>query len=376
MPTSFTLFEILIIIGISQGLVTSVLLLTSKENQQSKRILGITIFVFCIANCRVLLHSSGLWNTATFMFFPVGMELLLPPLVYLYVLSLTQNDFVFKTSYLWHLLPGLLYAFYDITIYLAALSQDTLQTKQQIANQLFFRQSNIIEDYLIVILTLTYVALGYQKISAFLTWLKQFKQYKTFPIYGWLKSIIFWSTILGVILMTNQLLDTFSLLIEYPSPRWRFFNLALAFVTYYFGFMGYRKDGLKVHESKTSLTSLAKKLNASQGQDIEKLLLEKLDKDAVYLDASLTLKQLAADLGVTSENLSLVVNQKFELGFRDLINTYRVNHIKKLLSQNKQAELSILDLALDSGFNSQASFYRAFKKFEGMSPKAYLAQIS
>ncbi|MCB1605044.1 MAG: helix-turn-helix transcriptional regulator [Xanthomonadales bacterium] len=34
--------------------------------------------------------------------------------------------------------------------------------------------------------------------------------------------------------------------------------------------------------------------------------------------------------------------------------------------------LTILDIALDCGFNSQASFYRAFKKFEGMTPKAYL----
>ena len=93
MPSSFTLFEILIIIGLTQGLVTSVLLLTTKDKQLSKRILGVTVLVFCIANCRVLLHSTGLWNTMTFKFFPVGMELFLPPLVYFYILSLTVTDF-------------------------------------------------------------------------------------------------------------------------------------------------------------------------------------------------------------------------------------------------------------------------------------------
>jgi AraC-like DNA-binding protein len=109
---------------------------------------------------------------------------------------------------------------------------------------------------------------------------------------------------------------------------------------------------------------------------IEKHLLEKLDKDAVYLDSLLTIKKLAAQLDVTSENLSLVVNQKFEMGFRDLINSYRVNRVKELLSEKNKPARSILDLALESGFNSQASFYRAFNKREGMSPKTYLAKLS
>jgi len=373
-PTTFTLFEILIIIGLTQGLITSVLLLTAKENPQSKKILGMTVLIFCIANCRVLLHSSGLWNNENFRYFPVGMELLLPPMVYLYVLSLTKTNFVFNKKYMWHFIPGLLYACYDIVLYILTLGKQTMQAKGLLSQQLYFNQLNLIEDYLIIILTLIYVVLGYKRISAYLTWLKQFKQYKTFPIYGWLKSLIYWSMVLGSLLMINQLMDAFSMAMDIKNYRWRFFNLFLAFVTYYLGFMGYKKDGLKVHVSKTKLESLAKKLNKSQGQDTEKLLLEKLDKESVYLDATITLKSLATDIGVTAESLSLVVNQKFEMGFRDLINTYRVKHIKKLLSTNSNH--SILDMALDSGFNSQASFYRAFKKFEGMSPKAYLALLS
>lgn len=370
------MFEILIIIGISQGLVTSALLLTSKENQQSKKILGITILVFCIANCRVLLHSSGLWNTPIFRYFPVGMELLLPPLVYLYVLSLTKTQFAFKRHYFWHFLPGLLYAVYDISLYLLTIGEESMQAKRLIANQLYFDPLNLFEDYLIVILTIAYVALGYVKVIAYLSWLKQFKQYKTFPIYRWLKSLIFWSTILGSVLMINQLLTTFSIAMEEPMYRWRFFNLFVAFVTYYLGFMGYKNDGLKVHLSQTNLSSLAKKLSKNEMLTIEKRLLEKLENDAVYLDSLLTIKKLATQLDVTSENLSLVVNQKFEMGFRDLINSYRVKRVKVLLSEKNKPMRSILDLALESGFNSQASFYRAFKKHEGISPKTYLSNLS
>lgn len=372
MPTTFTLFEILIIIGISQGLVTSALLLSSNENQQSKRILGISILVFCIANCRVLLHSSGLWNVPVFRFFPVGMELFLPALVYLYILSLTQENFVFKRKHMLHFIPGALYAIHDITFYLVALGHETMAAKTTLVNQSYYNQINIIEDYLIVVLTISYVLLGYKKISTYLDWLTQFKQYKAFPIYTWLKSLIFWSCILGAVLMINQLLDAFSLFMSRPMYRWKFFNLVLAFITYYLGFMGYKNDNLKVHLSKANLTSLAKKMSQSQIETIERRLLDKLNNQAIYLDGNLTLKQLASQLEVTAENLSLVVNQKFEMGFRDLINGYRVNHIKTLLNDERDSQKSILDLALDSGFNSQASFYRAFKKQEGMSPKAFM----
>lgn len=246
--------------------------------------------------------------------------------------------------------------------------------KDGLAEQMYFDPLNIFEDYLIVVLTLIFITLGYKKVTAYLSWLKQFKDYQRLPIYGWLKNMFFWSCIVGGVLTVNQLLDSLSLMMEQPKYRWRFFNLTLAFATYYIGFMGYKNDSLKVHVSRKNLSSLAKKLSNEQITALEAKLLQMLDKEAVYLDGSLTLKQLAGNLEVTSENLSLVVNQKFGMGFRDLINQYRVNRVKQLLRGNAQSELSILDIALDSGFNSQASFYRAFKKVEGVSPKEYMAQ--
>jgi AraC-like DNA-binding protein len=67
-----------------------------------------------------------------------------------------------------------------------------------------------------------------------------------------------------------------------------------------------------------------------------------------------------------------VINNKFKQSFRDLINLYRVAAVKTKLN-NKDQHSSILLVALDCGFNSQASFYRAFKKIEGMTPKQYLS---
>lgn len=369
---TFSLFEILIIIGLSQGLVTSVLLLTSRDRQLSKRILGVTVLVFCVAICRTLLHSTGLWNTLSFRYFPVGMELLLPALVYLYVLSLTEADFRLKRIHGLLFIPGLCYAIYDIGIYLAVVGLDSFAAKRAVTDAWYYDQINEVEDLLIVVVTMASVVAGYQKIRAYLNWLQQFKGHREMPIYRWLKSIIKWGVLLGLVLMLNELLDTLSLAMDVQTQRWRFFNLFLAFVTYYLGFMGYRQDGMKVHDSKDQLSAKANRLNAADRSDVWAVLQQKMHDDQVYLDPSLTLKELAEQLGVSAEQLSLLINQKQGMGFRDWLNRCRVEHFKSLVSSQAVSAASILALALDSGFNSQASFYRAFNKFAGTSPKAYI----
>jgi len=135
--------------------------------------------------------------------------------------------------------------------------------------------------------------------------------------------------------------------------RWQLFNLFLAFMTYYLGFIGYKKDGLKVHESKALLKNKAQRIKAS-GNDVENQLVLQLDQKQLYLEPALTLKKLASELDVTPETLSMVINQKFAMSFRELINQYRVNHFKSLVLDQATDSPAILTLALDSGFNSQA----------------------
>ncbi len=371
MLLSFTLFDVLILIGISQGLVTSALLLTSDQTHHSKRILGIAVLVFCLVNFKVVLHTSGLWDIPFFRYFPVAVELLLPPLVYFYILSLTKPNFTLSRNQVWHLLPGLIYAIYDLVLYLLTVSEPTMSAKRQIADMMLFDLSNEIGDYLIVVLTCTYAVLGTKAIHNYINWLKQFKNYTSLPIYRWLKSIIIWCVLLASVLLINQLLTALSLAMSEPMYRWRFFNLLVALVTYYIGFVGYKNDNLNIHSCQQNLTTISQKLSQSQLINLEAALIEKLEQESSYLNNALTIKQLANELDTTSENLSLVINQKFGMTFRDLLNKYRVEHVKQALRHNRENPKSILDIALAAGFNSQASFYRAFKKIEGVSPSTY-----
>lgn len=90
-----------------------------------------------------------------------------------------------------------------------------------------------------------------------------------------------------------------------------------------------------------------------------------------YLDADLTLPQLATKLQIPSHLLSRVINEKFGLNFFDFINQYRVDEVKLKLNNPEFDNFSLLGIAFDCGFNSKSAYNRVFKKFTNLTPSEY-----
>ena len=94
-----------------------------------------------------------------------------------------------------------------------------------------------------------------------------------------------------------------------------------------------------------------------------------------WLEDGLGLGDLALRLGVSRHQLSELVNQHLGTTFRDYVNRHRIAEAQRLL-RDMGSRRSMLDIGLDAGFGSSATFYRAFKKHVGMTPKDYLAQTA
>ncbi len=94
-----------------------------------------------------------------------------------------------------------------------------------------------------------------------------------------------------------------------------------------------------------------------------------------YLDNTLRMDDVAELLNLSRNHTSQVINQYFNLSFFDFVNKYRVEEAKQLLVNNEEDSLNITQIAYDAGFNNRASFYKAFKKFEGMTPTQYQKQV-
>lgn len=102
---------------------------------------------------------------------------------------------------------------------------------------------------------------------------------------------------------------------------------------------------------------------------LEYLITNKLEVERVYLDEALSLAAFAHELDLEPHHLSRFLNIHLQTTFTRLINTYRVNAAKTLLTGNPS--VTILAIAYSSGFNSKASFNRIFKSSTGMTPSEY-----
>ena len=98
------------------------------------------------------------------------------------------------------------------------------------------------------------------------------------------------------------------------------------------------------------------------------------EKEKPYLDSELTLSDLSARLKTNTSILSQVINKGFDKNFNDFINEFRVYEYQAKVKTPQYAHYTRLAVAFDCGFNSKATFNRAFKKVTGISPKEWLQQ--
>jgi AraC-like DNA-binding protein len=107
---------------------------------------------------------------------------------------------------------------------------------------------------------------------------------------------------------------------------------------------------------------------------VENAIRQAFELDKLYLDPELNLPILAKHISKSPAVVSSVINKELGESFRGMVNTYRVEAVKLRLQDPASRHLSILGVAYECGFNSEASFYRIFKAATGLSPKEYISE--
>ena len=93
--------------------------------------------------------------------------------------------------------------------------------------------------------------------------------------------------------------------------------------------------------------------------------------EKVYSDPDITLNVLAEKMSIAPYQLSQLLNEKLDRHFADFINSHRIEEVKRILQSPRGARRKISSIAGEVGFNTMAAFYKAFKKFTGMTPTQY-----
>ena len=99
-----------------------------------------------------------------------------------------------------------------------------------------------------------------------------------------------------------------------------------------------------------------------------------MEQEKPYLDNELSLPKLALSLDVSPNNLSQVIYERFSMNFFDFFNSFRIEEAKQQLINLDPKRVTILGVALDSGFNSKSAFYTGFKKHTAMTPTQFRKQ--
>lgn len=162
-------------------------------------------------------------------------------------------------------------------------------------------------------------------------------------------------------------------MVDLPFTQDWWWNLALAGAAVYVGIsgLGQRQATDMLFDADKSESPSSEPKNEKEA--IIKKLDTKMDQERFFLQPELTVRELAAQINVPSSELSAAINTQKGINFNDYINSWRIAEFKRIYPLPENQAYTILSIAYDCGFNSKATFNRAFKKETGKSPKEYFA---
>lgn len=398
----------LLLIFFFHGLVYAFLLFRKAYQQErpSDNWLGFFLVMSTLYICPWMLGFAGwYWGTEclecrNFMFYvPMNHTLLMGPVIYMYIRSLLNPRFTFNKMDRWHFVPGFAYILWTIIVAvtdLLVMKRYYLMDGQNDPDfDTWYQAIGFISLLIYLILSLRYYLMYRAFIVQELSFADtvQFKWVRNFLIACFL---YFFSTIF------LDILRLVGVNIGYQDTWW--YYLLFAFIFYYIAISGYANSieqkktfeldflryrmpnligggehPLEVQTEDASFEVLMPAEFTSPDQTADSVIpsiwKEKVENaifvERMYRNPELTLTDLANHLGTNPSLLSKIINRSFGKNFNDYVNQYRVLEVKENLADPQNAHLTIMSLAYDAGFNSKATFNRAFKKFTGDNPKTY-----
>lgn len=327
-------------------------------------------------------HIAIEWSPNLFYVFGFGYWLEGPLLLW-YTRSLIYKDYRLKITDAVYLLPFILYVGYQLLFYYSLDVGD----KKVIQEEYDLAVAPQIMNYVTLFREVFRVALGVMCLIE----IKRYTQHIRTNFSDidkidltWLKILVIgflvirsWAVLVaGMIILAIGFgvttdFETMGLLGNYTT-------FLLVSVLIFFG-LGHSSvfEGLeqKQHSETEPVKDEQEQEPELQKDKIRPELIEQISRymtaEKPYLTPALTLEKLAGQLRIQPRLLSNIINRHFDCNFFEFINSYRVEEAKRMLADNSYADKTMLDIMLDVGFNSKATFNTLFKKKAGMTPSEY-----
>ncbi|HVI46109.1 MAG TPA: helix-turn-helix domain-containing protein [Chitinophaga sp.] len=359
-------FHMIMLLGIIQGLILCVLLFISSKRFRPNRFLAGVMLLFALACLNLFLDESSTPPLLSFLlnFIPLNLAMLIGPMIYLYIRSSVDPTFEPGKKIRWHFVPVIIDIVPKLTtvIYVAGLLLNLIPNHPQPWGK-FIDDYNVYSDIPRWLSITGYLLLSYRCLRTIPNiagqkqkWFRQF--ISIFLIFQgiWLLYLIPY--------IIPSLTDT-----VLNNVDWYPVYIPLVALIYCLGIKGYMIPPPAEPIKKTTTPPATDVINTAIP-----LLIKAMEQDKIYLDPDLNLTILSQHTGLAAKTISAVLNQHMQKSFNEYINQYRIETFKQKIQEPGADKITILGLAFESGFNSQATFQRAFRQNTGMSPREYITE--
>lgn len=401
MHFEFGFYSSLLLITFSQGIIYSFLLLKKAVKHQSQSDYWLSLFVFLCSLYIApwMLGFAGWYDNQPyrdFLFYiPFQHLFFVGPVIFFYTQSLLNPSFRFTKKEAIHFIPGLLYLIYTITIWMY---------DQLILQEYYFYKDGIDKDFDFwyqktgLVSMIIYFGITIRYYNLYRKLMFQVVSYADTVLFRWIRTYLYAFLLMLLLPIAFDILAYYFPSINSYKGSWWFF-LFFSMIMYYIAITGYSNSvatkipfKLSVFNGNPVLLLNENKTNPHEEAAIDishevyeenqspeiKLWKQKIDAliqtEYLYQNPELTLTEVAKKLNTNAAVISKVVNQGFQMNFNDFINQYRVEAVKVVFDKGEHKKQTLLGIAFDCGFNSKATFNRAFKKNSGLSPKEYITK--
>jgi AraC-like DNA-binding protein len=401
---SLNFYALIPFLTLLQGMLFATLFISrgKREERYSDFWLALMLIFSALNGVPYMLGWIGyndLWDKYTYLPWD-GFWLAIPPTLFLFLKSLTNQNWRFsiKKDYV-HFVPYFLYFFIHLII-----------------GSLFFNQKETIwhwANLLHIDIFFTILSWGVEFFYFYVSY-QLYKNYRNWTVneysnieqvsFVWFRNFLFVNFFCWFIGFINSLyIDFFTneTSDNHYALMWVGY-LSDAILLYYISLSGFMQSRIKnvVFEAKNLVLPYVFKENTEkytqneentegvsqpvfQEENKKNILsdedlmawknkVEKLfNNEKPYLDSELTLSDLATRLKTNTSILSQVINKGFDKNFNDFINEFRVYEYQTKVKTPQYAHYTRLAVAFDCGFNSKATFNRAYKKLTGQNPSDF-----
>ena len=367
--------SIILFVCILQGAIFAALLLIRRFKQKTAADfwLAALLVLLCSSLITPLIGFANVYDRNQWLtFFPFGIAYGYSVCIWFYVLTLTNARRKFESKDWFFFAPSIIYLIFRFYLF-----AQNLEFKDWFNENYYLPIANPFITVTEFVWNLAFLYFSIRHYRKYRAWLDENYSDTEKIKFDWLRNFLY---IFTFIFILGAIFDfTSSFFVKLSYVQYFYFEVFLALLIYYLAIAGYlRSRAIEVNFSEAesapieAATENKKALvPESELQNLKIKLRDLMENEKPFLDPQLTLSALAKRLGVNTTVLSYIINNGFGVNFNDFVNEFRINAVKNKLRNGALENSNLLDVALDSGFNSKATFNRAFKKFTGIAPKDF-----